>query len=676
MKSNKENQVRLVEEILNNRLVAKKLVKQERDKKKRKLEKVKRFFKQENVSKIFESDSTILKEQRTCSLKVDFVYYKLNVEYLKSQQLEFTHLKSKIIESESGKKIAYIEYYLNEKESYMILVKYNFKNIRLCSENNSTNFSTYVFINTSDEIYYYDEFLQNQLLNRYDTGMGINCAKDILLSKQFKISPLNDARTYQLITPESSREVPFKDIHLIIKQLLDILLEQYKDNVVPSESELKIESHLLGTTQECVSVQSKVIIDYRNSGIVECHEKLFGYEIILYFSDVLDKKVTAKLYLTENEMNEFFTITNEYLKYAILEDNDEELKKDWIYNNSINLFMQVIVPKMKQTKQYMKELIRQNISIEEYSCEHPILKDTFKKIYMKFFRFDTQSENHFKKLSEDTIKYNGSILEQNSIYYTIYQNEVYLIKICSKYESYEYKDNSFMICIPSFGISEILAEIFKPVTPSEVNRFINGNEIKGCLGRKISAYIDKKSCYYNLGSRERNFEYIFPNFSITNISERMNDEYEITNIYSEEIYRNILNCIQNFNTGLFKCFKDLSPWGYDEEIQIKRIPISSNNVTYGYYYADVDENKRKIKFVLKDDNGNKILSKGEDLLEIEFEKDSYFYRTTFYHLIEKQTLYTIKNNGNILKINDITEYEMLKICIDFLLENQDKIFLE
>lgn len=672
MKSNKENQVRLSEEILNNQLIAKKLVKKERDKKRKKLEKIRKFFKQEDASKLFESDSTIVKEQDVFEPKADFTYYKLNLEYLNSKDFNLRYLESKVIKSKTGRKIAYIEYYLNDKEAYMIFVKYNFKHIRLYSENNKTDLNTFVFINTSTEIYYYDEFLQSKLLTQYQTGMDINCAKEILLNKEFKVLPVNETRTYEMITSKKSEILPLKDIHLIIKYLLDIFLEQYRNDIVPSVSDIEIESHFLGTTQECISVQSKVMTDYKDAGVIECCENLQIYEISLYFSDMLNKKVTAKLYLTENEKNKVFKITNKYLNNAVFEDNDEKMEKECL---EVLFEREVIKKRMKLIISDIKNSIKKCINIEEYLCEFPVLKDTFGKIYMEYFKVCTekfQDKNPLKLIRNSILKFDNSSLVQSNMYYMIYQGEVYLIEIYSQYEAYAY-ENSFKICIPAFGVSSIRVRILEPVTQMEISEFVNKKDKKWASRREINFDINQDFWRYNLKIAKkrikRSLEDIFPDFIITNLNESGENinEYQIMDICSKEVYEEILDSIQKADNGHFKCLDESIYWGDDDYNENrKRIDIiSDNNINYGYYIYN-DDNIRTVKMSLYDKD--KEVSKGEKLLKIQFKNNSSFYKTTFHHLIKGSEIRKIEYN--------IASYEIFKLCIDFLLEHQDEIFSE
>lgn len=93
---------------------------------------------------------------------------------------------------------------------------------------------------------------------------------------------------------------------------------------------------------------------------------------------------------------------------------------------------------------------------------------------------------------------------------------------------------------------------------------------------------------------------------------------------------------------------------------------------YGYYRDD-ECNKRNVKLLFKDNEGN-IEENYTVLMEIEFENDSYFYKTTFYSLIDAGLDDFNYQCEIIRKKFNLAEDEFYKLCIDFLLEKQDEIF--
>lgn len=677
MKSNKQNQVRLSEEILNNQLIAKKLVKQERDINRKKAKKIIDVLKKGNVSEIFESEKTILTEQGNYSPKVDFAYFKLNIEYLKKQGLNLKFLEASLLISKTHKEIEYIEYYLNEEKTYMIFVKYKFKHIRICSETKKTDLNTFVFINSSSEIYYHDEYIQNKLINRFDTNMDVNCAKEIFKNKKFKVMPLK--RAYKIITSRGE-ELQEKDMHLIYKHLLDSFLEKYKNSLIPYRNEVKVESNFLGTIQENVAVQSKVVIDHENFGIIENYENILGYEIVLSLSDMPNKKVTAQIYLTESEYNGHITISEKYLEEAILESDDKKIEKEPKQADLI-FFKRVINSKCALFKHEIYNYILQYLNIESYSCENPVLKGTFKKIYLEFFKVNTKNSEEkytLKQIKTDIIEYEEGIFSQSSMYYMNYGNKVYLLEICAIYEAYIYNSYLYNVNIPAFGISDIQVKIIKPIAPNEIDKFVNREKIKDISRVKIKDIcVDIETYRYYTSKEEiksikRNLKNIFPDFVITNLDERCENNYKIAGINDEEIYKNILKCIQKNENGIFKCVGNSIYFEDDEDDRTKKVPIYTNNVMYGYYKDD-ECNKRYVKLLFRDNKGN-VEKNYETLMEIEFEEDSCFYKTTFYSLIDSG----LDDFNYHCKIErkkfNLAEDEFYKLCIDFLLERQEEIF--
>ena len=207
MNSNQKGKNRLENTFSESISQAKDFLRKEKKQNKKKVKQITNCFYQENINHMFETQSTILRNQDSISsIPKDFVYYKLDVKYLMNIiGINLKLIDSRIISNKTHASILYIESYLNVKNSCIIFVEYHFKHIRLLSSNNDTDLNTFVFINSRSDIYYYDGHCGCILLGQYETNINVNCAKEILNEKQFKVFPA-DERTYELTSSENSEK--------------------------------------------------------------------------------------------------------------------------------------------------------------------------------------------------------------------------------------------------------------------------------------------------------------------------------------------------------------------------------------------------------------------------------------------------------------------------------------
>lgn len=554
MNSNQKGRNRLENTFSESISQAKDFLRKEKKQNKKKVKQITNCFYQENINHMFETQSTILRNQDSISsIPKDFVYYKLDVKYLMNIiGINLKLIDSRIISDKTHANILYIESYLNVKNSCIIFVEYHFKHIRLLSSNNDTDLNTFVFINSRSDIYYYDGHYGCILLGQYETNINVNCAKEILNEKQFKVFPA-DERTYELTSSENSEKYEkknMKDIHLIPKQLFDILIDQYKYEVVPNKSELRIETYFIGITKAPISVQTKVLINYNHFGIIENSENLLEYKIILYFLSNPDKKVKAKFYLTKSEKNQYLILKNEYLKDAILEEfdlDDNMIKRrtsiyEFLYIKHCIGKVPYSVPSLKSDQSNIAKMFFESITVRSSLLEYPLLKDTFKNIYIETFNIITEylsKQCILGQIRENKIEYIDEKLVQSAMYYISYQNNIYLIKVYSEYKAIAYRNNSFILYLPKFNLSKIQINIFKPFNIQEIDKFIEEKLDSDSL-KRLTKYnsIDFNFSLDSFKLNKKYFETAFSDFDI--IVSKNQNSYTLSDCYSNSIYKNVV----------------------------------------------------------------------------------------------------------------------------------------
>lgn len=67
-----------------------------------------------------------------------------------------------------------VEYYFCVQTLSLIFVEYHFKHIKLLYRNTVSNLNTFVFVNSTSDIYYYNGFSVKQLLNHLITNIHIS----------------------------------------------------------------------------------------------------------------------------------------------------------------------------------------------------------------------------------------------------------------------------------------------------------------------------------------------------------------------------------------------------------------------------------------------------------------------------------------------------------------------
>ena len=622
-----------------------------------------------NIHSFFERKKTTLDIKESNSLNGQFTYYKLDLEYLKSLDIILIPITSESYFSYDSNCInfIYVEYYFCTKTSSVILVEYHFKHVKLLSKNAVLN--TFVFVNYTSDIYYYNGFLGKQLLNHFKANMNISDSMEILAHKKFNVVPSND-RIYRINSLEHAElfePKKLEDISLIPKNLFAILLNKYENANIPAKSELKVETNFIGFTNTFNTVISTVPINDKYSGTIETYEKLLMYEIVLYFSNTPDKKVKARFFLTEAEKNKTLILTNEYLEDAILEDVQEYVFKEVICKTVYNVYNSYIInQRFSDTKELdftlkndIRKIICENSTIENYSYEYSLLKDTFKKIYINFFKIHIENfpkKYCFNQIRENKLEYDDNGLVQTSMYSIVCQNSIYLLKFTCYYKAYTYEENNFFFFLPVFSISDIEIDIFKPFSTSQVDNFIYDNLDSSdyLLSFNISSLM-----YNNFTISSILTNGMFPNFDIG--LERNKNCFKYIKVCNDTIYNKILDCIQTPKvlTSTFNFGKHY-PFMYDDENDtISKIPISSNGLIYAYYLYD-GNNTQTINCSFTDDTKqNNYYSTVDDLLSLTYEIDIPFYKVTFSNLYP----FSSKIEYNLC----LDECPLWKECINFLL---------
>lgn len=630
---------------------------------------------------LLETSPTIMREQdKHIGPKVDFSYHKICLSFLKNAGIDLELVSSDILVSDSSANMMYIEYYVDRANCCIIFVKYHFNHVRLYSEDGKTNCLTYTFVNTKSEIYYYDEVVNCKLLKKFKLNPDLSLTKDLIRNKTYEIQPM-DNRTFKISCSNNSeifKEKSLSDIHLLIQSLTDILVNEYNDSEIPSNSRIHIETKFLGTSDEATDVQVKAKVNYKYSGVIQITEKISEYEIILYFLDFPEKRVTARFYLTDSEKAKSLVISDNLLENVVLEPVTEIIKDKKFYYK--NLYKRYIVKKMNTKKRSsildpLAKTICENASISSTFVDCPQLQDSFGGIYIEYFKIDAEKickKFAFKQIRECKLQYDGKSFIQSEMYYAVWNNKVHLIEVYTSYVAYLYSDSCTTIYMPAFGIKDVMVNIINPISEDDVDRFIN--RISDDKITKLEYSSDQFSRDIKLPNRsgvihKRDlWRTVFQDFVITTGATREN--YQVESNSSSTIYSKLLNCINelrssdsNFN------FSINYPFGYcDEEEPKKRIPLVSNGLTFGYYFDD-GFNTISVNSPLKD-NCDYTYSSGDDLMRIVFDNDIPYYRTTMHALFKRYENYLYSRSTEIKDThysNYINKVDFWKECISFLL---------
>ena len=164
----------------------KQLVTHEKEEQEKQTDKIVTFFKTHDKKKIFEKTSTmLLNHESYIGSTVDFSYYQLNFDFLKTFGMHLEEITTKVASSDSNTNIVYSQYYVDRRNVCIILVKYYFKHVRIYSDNGKTDVMTYAFVNTKAEIHYYDEVIGHKVLKRCKFNDDISLAQNLIKEKKF-----------------------------------------------------------------------------------------------------------------------------------------------------------------------------------------------------------------------------------------------------------------------------------------------------------------------------------------------------------------------------------------------------------------------------------------------------------------------------------------------------------
>ena len=663
---------------LQNQLRAKELINQEKEKKEKQKQDLSNLFKAFSKKDLFESNGTAkLNEDGLIGPKVDFLYYKLNTDFLDKSGITLKKVQTQLLGSKSGANIVYVEYYINLKNSYIIFVKYHFKHIRLYSNNGKTDLFTYAFVNTKNEVFYYDNFSECKLMKSSTFTPTVSSAMKLLSNKTFEVK-ISENRTFSIVSTDDSsnfEDTTMSDIHLLPKQLLDILLNQYKDSRVPSNSELKIETTFLGYSDHLSTVQSEIIVNYKYSGVFQSSEKLLEYEIVLYFSEFPEEKVKARFYLTEAEKEQSICFTNIPSDIIVFETVKEEMERNALYYRSIY--------RKKLGEKGMAELAKRifsNSCIRSSFYDFSMLEDSFKKIFVEYFKVnpDNMSKNmNFRQIRDYSLEYNGNQFLESAVFSVTYKGGLYLAKIYARYFAYSYCDSSVVVYLPAFRINDIYIDIFKPTSEKEIDSFLQDSSNPNL---KINVFDFSGSYMSEPIARDKyigrnSWKDIFPDFVIKTAGKE--ETYKILEIDNNAIYKKLLDCINTLRIDVSNFgFSTHYPFGYDDDDEPKsRIPFVSSGLVYGAYFDD-GFNKITINSPLKG-NCDYSYSSGDDLFKILFDTEVPCYQTTLYNLFDRY-------NGYCYRDAEIqtSQYQVLgenvfwDACVNFLLSIPSEDFFK
>ena len=661
----------------------KQLVTHEKEEQEKQTDKIVTFFKTHDKKKIFEKTSTmLLNHESYIGSTVDFSYYQLNFDFLKTFGMHLEEITTKVASSDSNTNIVYSQYYVDRRNVCIILVKYYFKHVRIYSDNGKTDVMTYAFVNTKAEIHYYDEVIGHKVLKRCKFNDDISLAQNLIKEKSFEAKPYT-TRKYEIVSDKDFQkfeEKPFSEIHLLHQRLLDILLNQYKNDFPSSKSQIMIESKLLEVSEPS-TVQTEIKINYKYTGVIQTTEKLFKYEISVYFKEFPEKKVTAHFYLTEAEKNQKFVLTDKWMEKIILVDVNEKIKRD--SNYSENLYKKYLIDKSELSSRDSElkglvEILYQNIQVTNSFVEFPKLKDTYKGIYVEKFAVNNDAIHyHFpfaEQIVETKFEFDGKYFEQSVKYAVLYEDELYLLKISALYLSYTYEDSSVLLRFPAFVIEDININVFKPTTPEDVDTFVDSIKCDS-LEKKFTAFNSfnyRNDIQRDAPINNKRWLKIFPDFVIQTAGKR--ETYQIVSVDSNTIYKKILDCITTLRveSSSFSFSKDY-PFGFcdDDDFNRKKIPFISNGMEYGAYFDDGLKNF-SVNSPMKE-NCDYSYSSGDDLFKVVFDDPLTYYKATFHSLIENYDR-CFRRDSEIKNTNHqlIGKNPFWNECINFLIHMSEK----
>lgn len=643
------------------------------------------FFKNEKSENLFDTNATISSTIPPANSKPyekrEFSFFRLNLKYLRHHKSglfsDIDSYDSRLFYHDTN--LMYTECYFNSKDSYMIIVIYYFKQVKLFSENGKTNIDTLVFVNSKSEIYY-DDSISYRLLFHWEANMDASYGMELLSKKQFQIIPTEE-RTYQLISDNDSEWTPknLKEITSIPEQLFSILLSQNQNTPLPQKSKLAIETYFLGTTETPITVQSKVMLGRLDLGIMEVSEKLLIYEWIAYFKDSPEKRVKAKFYLTSTEKNQYSELPQQLLRNVILESSSNP-NEPFAFSSDFSIYLEdlYLTHFIKNDNEdcisnKIANIFHEAITLKGATYEHPALKDTFQKVYVETFHISPENlskEFPWYPIRENRIEYHDNHLMQSCIYAVIYLDALYLVNVYTVYKTYTYGVSRFFVKLPVFDISEIQIKIQKISTTEEFEQFIQ--ETPTAHNEKSFLY-EKKHFYYPLFYHgkirtSKMWEDIFEDFIVVNTPHPAYSIEKSTN--SDTLYQNILNCIQNPTPRISNFRLSAKPiFNYNDDTS-RYFSLSSNGIIYGHF-LDFSNHNFSINSSLTDNDDNIMYSRN-DFLSISYPKEvPQMTRKTLYELLKQ--LPPKYSEPNIQKS---CEQEIWKICIDFLLQKQDEIFSE
>lgn len=683
MSVKQDEQKNLNDNFLRAQYQAKQLVTHEKEKQGKNIQKIFDLFKKTNKKNLFEqTPTTVVNCDKHIGANVDFSYYKLNFDYLKKSGLHLEEITTDVVASNSSTKIMYSEYYVDRRNTCIIWIKYHFKHIRIYADNGKTDVMTFAFVNTKAEIYYYDDIAGCKPLKKCKVDMDISYAQELIKGKSFEVKPYKN-RTYEIVSEENYQkfeEKSISDIHLLPQRLLDILLSQYKNDFIPSKSQIMIETKSLDVS-ESSTVQTEIKVNYEYSGVIQTTEKLLKYEISLYFKEFPTIKVTAYFYLTQAEKNQKFVITDEWLEKITLTDTNEKIEKSSNYCE--NFYKKYLISKSElgSRDSNLKDLAKifyQNMRVTNSFVEFPKLKDTYKGIYVERFVINDNGIQYYfpfgEQISELKLEYDENHLKQSVKYAVLYEDELYLLEIYAYYLSYKYTDSSITLRFPAFVIDDININVFKPTLQTDVDIFVDSSSCQKLQKKftEFNSFNYRKDIQRDEPINDRNWQKIFPDFIIQTAGKR--EKYKVVSIDSNMIYDKILNCITTLRTesSSFSFSKDY-PFGFGDEDDFdrKKFPLVSNGLEYGAYFDD-GINILSVNIPMKE-KCDYSYSSGDDLLKVTFDDSTPYFKTTFYTLLENCNKFfhrdsEISNTSH----QAVGKYPFWDECIKFLLHITEK----
>lgn len=632
----------------------------------------------EEIKNIFESASS---KDALCStittLKIpdkdiDIIYRKLNFNYFKNRGIElYENTETKFGYCEDNQSVELIDYY-SSPENIFVIIRHHLKQIKINSKEFNTDFNTFVFIDVMSDIFFYTSGKPQKIVT-YKTNLSISDAEKTLLSKEFRISADLKNREYELYLTSFKAPIVYTMDHLdeSLKQLYLLLGQKNPEYYKNYDNYLQMQTNFVKIIPEKRNLYHNIYINgYYYAGNVCINEELKKYEITFSLDNIT---VKIFLYLTDLDVKQKIFLTKEHLKNAILSENDQAIQdyvhpinpyKEFYYmytsfcNNVImkeNLFQKIVIA------------FSHYITYKFVDYEEKLLKDTFGKIVFEKINVtidDTpQKESYCGEIKTNIIQFKNNQLENENYFVLKYKEKFYIIKITFIYSSMVYENSRFKIALPVFIADDTANVCIKCITTyEELIDFMDNPSITFNFSK-----------FVNLGKRnhidiEAFIKSHFKDFRIMKQAELQSNSLEFLDSNINKIYSNLIDSVSKCDSvdSILSIDSCITFGNCDNYPNYKRLQLSSNNISYGYYQYNPNINIRLNTSMKNISNLPYSSSNIDDLIFTTIDESSLGFSTSLYELFKAPDILST------FKIQTVTSYDsefsLFEKCIKKILE--------